>query len=591
MHGFYNIALRVDMTQRSFEIETLPDSVLKSTLGGKGLATYLLLKYNPPAVDPLGPENHLIFAIGPVTRTSLWGSCRHGVFTKSPLTGCYAESYSGGTAAESMAAIGADAVMICGRSPEPVWLEITENSVQFHPARDLWGLDTYRTEDRVNAWLKEHRPDCGRAGVLTIGPAGENRVAFAVIENDYWRSAGRTGVGAVMGSKNIKAIAFRGSRARDIADPERMKQFASDLTKTTKDNPAVKAYKTFGTPMLVDSMNKAGGFPTRYWQKGRFERYQAINAAALHERCDVRPHACLKCLMACGRLSTVKEGRHKGLKVEGPEYETIYAFGGLCEIGHIEEILFLNDVCDRLGMDTITAGNLAAFTIEAARKGKADCAIDYGDVDAIAALLEDIAARRGVGAVLANGIRAAAREWGLEEYAIHVKGLEPAGYDPRVLKGMGLAYGTSDRGACHLRATFYKPELAGMVDPNRIEGKAKVFTEWEDRLTLFDTLILCRFYRDLYQWEQLSTIVAASTGLELGVQGLRAIAARVTSDTRRFNLREGLTAADDRLPPRFTRETLPEANGLIRDDEMDFMLQEYYAERGWDSRGNPGSSN
>lgn len=242
-------------------------------------------------------------------------------------------------------------------------------------------------------------------------------------------------------------------------------------------------------------------------------------------------------------------------------------------------------------MDTITAGNLAAFTIEAVRRGKVGCAIDYGDVDAVAALLEDIAARRGVGAILADGIRAAAREWGLEEYAIHVKGLEPAGYDPRVLKGMGLAYGTSDRGACHLRATFYKPELAGMVDPNEIRGKAKVFAEWEDRLTLFDTLILCRFYRDLYQWDQLSTIVAAATGLELGVQGLRAIAARVTSDTRRFNLREGLTAADDQLPPRFTREALPESNGVISDEEMTLMLQEYYAERGWDRQGNPGSSN
>ena len=354
MHGFYNIALRIDVSQKSFEIEKIPDSVLKHTLGGKGLATHFLLKYNPAGVDPLGAENHLIFAIGPVAKTALWGSCRHGVYTKSPLTGCYAESYSGGTAAEHMAATGADAVMVHGVSPEPVWLEIGENSVHFHSAADLWGMDTYRTEDHLKAWLKANRPEAQKAGVVTIGPAGENKVAFAVIENDYWRSAGRTGVGAVMGSKNIKAIAFWGNRNKEVADAERMKQFAAELSTVAKDNPGVKAYKTLGTPMLVDIMNKAGGFPTRYWQKGKFEHYQKINASALHDRCEVRPHACLKCLMACGRLSTVKEGRHKGLKVEGPEYETIYAFGGLCEIDRIEEILFLNDLCDRLGMDTIT---------------------------------------------------------------------------------------------------------------------------------------------------------------------------------------------------------------------------------------------
>ncbi len=587
MHGFHNLALRIDVSQKSFEIEKIPDSVLKQTLGGKGLATYLLLKYNPAGVNPLGPDNHLIFAIGPVTGTALWGSCRHGVYTKSPLTGCYAESYSGGTAAEHMAAAGVDAVMIYGVSPDPVWLEIAEHSVQFHAASDLWGLDTRQTEDRIRSWLKSSRPDADSAGVLTIGPAGENRVAFAVIENDYWRSAGRTGVGAVMGSKNIKAIAYWGQRRKEAADPAAMKQFVMDLSRVARDNPGVKAYKTLGTPMLVDIMNKAGGFPTRYWRQGRCAHVQQINASALHNRCEVQPHACRKCLMACGRLSTVKEGRHKGLKLEGPEYETIYAFGGLCEVDRIEEILFLNDLCDRLGMDTITAGNLAAFTIEAARQGKISAAVDYGDVDGIAGLIEDIAARRGIGDILAAGIRAAAAEWGLQDQAIHVKGLEPAGYDPRVLKGMGLAYGVSDRGACHLRATFYKPELAGLVDPNRIEGKAAVFTEWEDRLTLLDTLIVCRFYRDLYQWEQLAAIIAAATGLELSVAQMRAIAARVTDDTRRFNLREGLTSADDRLPLRLTSEPLPESGSSITSHEMEVMLREYYAARGWDAEGKP----
>ncbi|MBU1739987.1 MAG: aldehyde ferredoxin oxidoreductase C-terminal domain-containing protein, partial [Proteobacteria bacterium] len=210
-----------------------------------------------------------------------------------------------------------------------------------------------------------------------------------------------------------------------------------------------------------------------------------------------------------------------------------------------------------------------------------------GQVDRMAALLTDIAYRRGVGDVLAGGIKTAAPAWGMADQAIHVKGLEPAGYDPRVLKGMGLAYGTSDRGACHLRATFYRPELVGLVDPEQIEGKAAVFAEWEDRLTFFDCLILCRFYRDLYQWEQLATIIEGATGLDLDVDGLRAVARAVTDDTRRFNLREGLTPADDKLPGRFHREVLPETGKIITPEQMEVMLEEYYRARGWDEQGRP----
>jgi aldehyde:ferredoxin oxidoreductase len=366
-----------------------------------------------------------------------------------------------------------------------------------------------------------------------------------------------------------------------------MKDFAKSMAQRSKEDAGVKAYKTMGTPMLVDIMNKAGGFPTRYWQKGRYEHAENINAGSLHDRCEVQPHACLKCFMACGRLSTVKEGRHKGLKIEGPEYETIYAFGGLCEIDSIEEIAYLNDICDRLGMDTISGGNLAALTIEASRQGKIDYKIDYGQVDSIAQLLKDIAKRRGIGDTLARGIKFTSKEWQMEDQAIHVKGLEPAGYDPRVLKGMGLAYGSSARGACHLRATFYKAELSGIVDPDHIDGKAKTFTEWEDRLTIFDTMILCRFYRDLYQWDELSTIIQAATGMDLTVQSMRIIAGAITDNTRRFNLREGLTLKEDLIPQRFFREVLPETQKIITEDQMKQLLNEYYRERGWNEKGEP----
>ncbi|MFH1034150.1 MAG: aldehyde ferredoxin oxidoreductase N-terminal domain-containing protein [Pseudomonadota bacterium] len=446
MHGFYNMALRINLSQRSFDLKIVPDEVLRASLGGKGLATHLLLKHNPPGVDPLAPENHLIFAIGPTTGTGVWGSCRYGVFTKSPQTGFYSESYSGGAAAEYLAASGFDAVMIHGASEEPVWLEVNDETVHFHPAGDLWGLDTYQTEDRIKDWIKQNRPGNPQSAALVIGPAGENLVRFAAIENEHWRSAGRTGVGTVMGSKKIKAIAFWGRRRKELAHPQELKEFSKSEMLRGKEDKGVNAYRAMGTTMMVDIMDNAGSFPTHYWHQGQAAHRQSINAAALHDNCQVTPHACKKCYIACGRMSVVQKGRHAGLKLEGPEYETIYAFGGLCEVDSIEEIIHLNDICDRLGMDTISAGNLAALAIEASRQGRIDLDIDYGQVDKIAALLEDIAARRGLGRIMGEGIVATAKAWGMQDQAIHVKGLEPAGYDPRVLKGMGLAYGTSDRG-------------------------------------------------------------------------------------------------------------------------------------------------
>jgi aldehyde:ferredoxin oxidoreductase len=247
--------------------------------------------------------------------------------------------------------------------------------------------------------------------------------------------------------------------------------------------------------------------------------------------------------------------------------------------------MYLNDLCDRLGMDTITAGNLAGFTIEASRRKAIPDALDYGDVDGIASLLRQIAAREGIGATLAEGIRHASREWGLEDLAIHVKGLEPPGYDPRVLKGMGLSYATSGRGACHLRATFYKPELAGIIAPEAVEGKGELFTEWEDRVTMHDALIICKFFRDLYLWDGLCTIVRATTGMDLGKEGLREIAGNIVNAVRQFNLREGMGRADERLPKRFFEESLEDSGKVLDEADFDRMLSDYYAARGWTAPG------
>ena len=585
MKGFFNKLLRINLKVKTFKEESIPDSVFENYLGGKGLGTFLLIKENLPGIDPLSPENKLIFCIGPTTDTLIYGSCRHGAFTKSPLTGIFSESYSGGKVAESMSRTGYDVFIFAEASDEPVWIEIADKKGVFHEAKELWRNETYSREDEV---IKRTNQKGARA--IVIGPAGENLIRYAVIENDYWRSLGRTGVGAVMGSKKIKAIAFYGEKKREVAHSDRLEQFAKETLERGKDNAGAQAYRRLGTPMLVAMTNAIGGFPSKYWHLGTFEGWEKISAEYLLEHCQVKPTACLRCFMACGNLSEVKEGRHKGLKVEGPEYETIYAFGGLCMVHEIEEVIYLNDICDRLGLDTISAGSLCAFAIEASEKGRIQEKIGWGDVDKIAGLLNDIAYKKGNGPVLAEGIRHAAKVWGMDDIAIHIKGLDPAGYDPRILKGMGLAYATSDRGACHLRATFYKAELSGMIPSDQMEGKAKLFLEFEDRFNLHDALILCRFYRDIYwDWNNLSTIVEVTTGLKLDERQLRKISSNIQNETRKFNLREGITSKDDTLPKRFFDEPLGKDGKTIRREELQKMLQDYYALRGWSDEGIPKS--
>ena len=585
MKGFYGRMLLVNLSDKTYEIIPLAEDTLSFGLGGKGLATQLLLEYTPKGVDSLSPENALIFATGPATGSSIWGSCRYGAFTKSPQTGFYSESYSGGKTPEALDSTGFDAILIKGASEGLLTLVISPDGVVFHPAEDLHGLSTYETEDVVT---ERYRRDSKgwKTGAIVIGPAGENGVSFSVIENDYWRSAGRTGTGAVMGAKGIKAIVFTGNRKRTLYDPEAVKRLAKEIAREGKNNPGMQGYKKFGTSGMVEVMNTNKAFPTRYWSEGRFENWEKISAEALHARLDVIPHSCLKCFLACGRLSTVKHGRHAGLKIEGPEYETIFAFGGLCCIDQVEEIAYLNDLCDALGMDTISAGNLCAFTIEAVRRKRVDFQVDYGDVDGIANLLKLMARREGIGDILARGIQFAAKAWGLEELAMHVKGLEPPGYDPRVFKGVGLGYAVSDRGACHLRATFYKAELSGMIDRTQTQGKAKMLIDFEDRLILFDTLILCRFYRDLYPWEVLGDIIHALTGLKTDKDTLSKIAGNIATAVRRFNTREGLAKEHDRLPSRFHRQAINQGD-IITQEELEAMVADYYRLRGWDEEGRP----
>ncbi|MCP4021237.1 MAG: aldehyde ferredoxin oxidoreductase family protein [Desulfobacteraceae bacterium] len=580
MQGFYNKILVVDLTAQRFQVQTIEDDVYEKYLGGKGLATWLLKERNPKGVNPLAAENNLIFATGPLTGGMSWGASRYGVFTKSPLTGLYAESYSGGRVPEAVSATGFDAIVLHGRAQNLSVLQITPDQTVFHDAEDLKGKDTFETEKAVKEKYCLKKDKGWKNGVAVVGPAAENGVRFSIIKNDGWRCAGRAGTGSVMGSKNLKAIVFSGDIKRTSHDPDALKQLSREMARESKDHPAAHAYKSMGTSQMVKIMNSAGAFPAKYWSMGKAPHWENISADALHNQCDVTPHACAKCYLACGRMTKVLKGRHKEMILEGPEYETIYTFGGLCMVDAIEEIVYLNHVCDSLGMDTITAGNLCAFAMAAFEKGKSDYEILFGDTDGIAKLLNFICQQKDIGELLSKGIIEAAKAWGMEDDAVHVKGMEPAGYDPRVLKGMGLGYATSDRGACHLRATFYKPELAGIIDPDQIGGKAKVFIDFEDRLTLFDSLILCKFYRDLYPWELLETLISGATGMDGSKENLAKIAWRISSMVRQFNIAEGMTIRHEALPKPFY-QPLADSGAVITKKEMNTLKKEYFELRNW----------
>jgi aldehyde:ferredoxin oxidoreductase len=586
MHGFYGRILKIDLSSKKHLIESVDEKIYKKYLGGKGLASYLLYKLNPPGVDPLSPENRIIFATGPVTGSMTWGSSRYGVFTKSPQTGIYSESYSGGRVPEAIDSTGYDAIVIKGKSDKPALLVIHPDGADYHDADGIWGMNTYETEDTVNRLYGKSGDKNFKSGSVVIGPAGENLVTFSLIESDYWRSAGRTGSGTVMGSKNLKAILLVGDRKRAVSDKEGLRLFSKKFVSEFKEKPFVLAYKKMGTTRMVETTNRAGAFPTGYWSEGTYDSWEKIGSEALHRECKVVPNACAKCFIACGRMTTVTSGRHAGLTIEGPEYETIFAFGGLCRIDSIEEIAYLNDICDRLGMDTISAGNLCGFTIEAARRKKIAFDIDYGDVDSIARLLNMIARRDGIGDILARGIIHAAKEWDMEDIAVHVKGLEPPGYDPRALKGCGLAFAVSDRGACHLRATFHTPELTGAISPESVEGKAALLIDYENRLLLFDTLILCRFYRDAYPWDTLSHLIRITTGLDETREMLEKKASDISDLIRLFNIREGLKPEDDRLP-KYLHKEIKKTGQAIGEKELKEMILEYYRLRNWSDEGVP----
>ncbi len=567
MKGYFKKLLRVDLDRKTSVIEDIAEDLLNTCLGGKGLGVRLLLEEIPAGADALSPDNVFVIATGPATGTRMWGQSRFGVYSKSPATGGFGESYCGGTLAPKIKGCGIDAVIIAGHAESLTWLEVSEDGVKFLDAEPIRGAHT----DEAEAYMLKH--SATGAGALTIGPAGENLVSFACIKSDRWRSLGRGGMGAVLGSKNLKGITFAGNQKCPVANAELLQELIKKVSEKGSAAPVTKMYQKLGTPMQVRVTNAQGCFPTRYWQSGRFEKWENLSADYMQDHFDLKSVGCPPCFLRCTKHSVVKNGRHAGLELEGPEYETIYAIGGLNAIDSLEEVAWLNDLCDRLGLDTMSAGNISAFAVEACKAGKSDFAIDYNQPDRVAELFELIARREGSGALFAKGIVAAADELGLDDLAVHVKGLEPAGFDPRVLKGMGLSYATAARGACHLRATFYKAELSGEFDRDQIPGKAQAMIDYEDRATLFDSLILCRFFRDFVMWDELQMLIEATTGNRYSKEELQDIAGQTTNLTRAFNRREGLDETYDKLPKRFFQKNAEGA--AISEEEMAKMLSEY----------------
>jgi aldehyde:ferredoxin oxidoreductase len=569
--------LRIDLSTRTFAEETVPPELIRDLIGAKGLGTHYLCAEVGPEVDPLGPRNKLVFAIGPMAGTNMLGSNRYGLFFLSPLTNAYCECYSGGNLTPQFARTGYKVVIVEGRADDRVYLEISDQGVAFHSADDLWGLDAFESEDRILE-RTEHK----KAQACVIGQSGERLVRFACVNNNYWHQLGRGGPGAVFGSKNLKGIVWHGEKKADVARPDDYKAVVRQLVESTKDNPGVAAYQRGGTMNMVRIMNGANAFPTRYWRKGTLDSFERLTVETMLAEHGTKNEACPPCVMRCVKHNTVFEGRHKGLEVEGPEYETTYVFGGLCEIDDLAEIMWLNDLCDRYGVDSMTAGNLCALAIEASRRGLIDEKMDFGDPDCVGAFLTKMCLREGIGDIWAEGVLRVEQEYGLEGVAVHVKGMEPAGYDPRAMKGMGLGFATTTRGACHLRATIYKAELSGILDPQAIEGKVAVYCDWEDRLTIMDTLLYCRFYRDLVPWPFITAVVNAAIGTDYTEEDLHRIANRIITMSHEFNAARGIGRASERLPDWVSEKPMEDEGALtFPQAEMDFMLTDYYRIRGW----------
>jgi len=589
--GYTGKTLIVNLNTHSIKVENTDMGDAKNFIGAKGLGAKLLFDRLPKGTDPLSPENILIFTTGPLTGTKAQTSGRGTVVTKSPQTSLFLDSHFGGIFAAEMKKAGWDFIIINGRSDKPVYIVVNDDSVEFKDASKIWGKECLQTHDLLQQ--KE-----GRVKTAVIGPAGENLVKISAITIDGHRHAGRGGSGAVMGSKNLKAIAITGSGSVPLHNPDDFQKIAKDVLKRIQENDFVPIRRKYGTPYWVKPINDEGFIPTKNYQEGYFEKGDEINAETMQKRIVDSSGACYNCVIACWNKSSIKSGPHKGVSLVGPEYETIALMGSNLCMDSIEDIAYLNERCNELGMDTISLGGVLGFAIEAYEEEVITIEdlngidIGWGKADELAKLIDDIAHRRGkVADILAEGVKTASEKLGKnsEDFAVHVKGLEIPGYDPRGTFGMGLAYATSDRGGCHQRAWTVKAEL---YDPElerfSFENKAKIVKDVQDERAAFFSLVLCDF-APISEGDCLDMWNLA-TGFNHTVESYLLAGERIWNLIRLFNIREGLDPTDDKLPPRFFNDPFtkgPAKDVVLTEEGFQQSLKEYYSLRGWDAKGVP----
>ena len=577
--------LRVDLTSGVVETTRLPADVMPLILGGKGLGAWLLYHEQPAGVESLSPENHLIFHNGPLTGTSAPTAGRFSCTTRSPATGTYSDSYCGGYWGQMLKYAGYDALVLSGSTSEPVLLVISDDQVEIRPAGHLWGLKITEATERL--W-EEFGRDWQS---LVIGPPGEAQRNIAGIFNET-RALARGGVGAVMGSKLLKAIVTRGTGTVHVYDPEKYQRALQLAFRAVRMSSETTLLGHEGTANILNIINVMGALPTRNFQRGQFEAADAISGTAFRKHNWARDYACFGCPIACGKYTRALDD---GKVIEGPEYETIYALGTNCALGDREVIIYLNGLCDEYGMDTISVGGIVGFAMEMFERGVVNAAdLDgieprFGDCDAAVALVEKMAKVEGCGEWLAQGVAAIAERYPeAQPFAMHVKGLEMPGYHPSAAKGTALAYAVSERGACHLRGAPLGELFSGSADPLAIEGKPQLFRDHQANKAVWDSACLCFFTAYGMSLKELWQLVLAATGFDYPtVRDLELVGERISTLARLFNVREGFTRAHDTLPARNLSQPMAggPADGQVV--ELQPMLDEYYSIMGWDAEGIP----
>ncbi len=580
MNGWNGKILEIDLAGLSYKTFPLNMKMAHQFIGGRGLGARLLWDLVGPEVDPLSPENVLIFTNGPLTGTGSQTSNRFSVSTKSPLTGTVLDANSGGYWGMQFKRTGYDALIVRGKSDKPVWIEIKNGEITFHDASELWGMGVYSLTEKLGQ-------DNNRRNVLCIGPAGENLCRIAAIMNDRDRALARGGVGAVMGSKNLKAIVVEGKERPEIDDKERFKFLLYETRKLLAASPLTsQALPEFGTVVLMNIMNNVGALATRNHQQTQFEGAEAISGETLTEKYLVKNAACWACPIGCTRVSKTEK-----VEGEGPEFETTWAFGAQCGVDDLAAIIEVNALCNNLGLDTISAGSTIACAMELSEKGYLDSDLRFGRADLLARCVEEMAYRRELGAELADGSLRLATKYGHPELSMAAKGLEMPAYDPRGLQGQGLLYATSNRGGCHMRGNMIGLEVLGLpklIDRFQVQGKSSFVILNQNSNAAIDSLVVCKFTNMGVADEYFARVLSAVTGIPYATGDMIKAGERVWNLERLYNNREGFTAKDDTLPPRLLTEAPIDGPSKGWVSHLEPMLKEYYRSRGWDENGVPG---